>query len=124
VFGTAATNLEYSIFLMGFGNTTGDAARGMTAVLATFDKATGNGANNRGRYSNPKFDEFIKEAALASNAKKRDGFLQDAARVAIAKDHGIIPLYFQTTTWALRKGLAYETRMDEYTLGNYVTPAK
>jgi peptide/nickel transport system substrate-binding protein len=124
VFGTAATNLEYSIFLMGFGNTTGDAARGMTAVLATFDKTSGNGANNRGRYSNPKFDELIKEASLATNAKKRDGFLQEAARVAIAQDHGILPLYFQTTTWALRKGLAYETRMDEYTLGNYVTLAK
>lgn len=124
VFGTAATNLEYSIFLMGFGNTTGDSARGMTAVLATFDKATGNGANNRGRYSNPKFDEFIKEASLTANPKKRNGFLQDAARVAIAKDHGILPLYFQTTTWAVRKGLAYQTRMDEYTLANFVTLAK
>lgn len=121
VFGTAATNLEYSIFLMGFGNTTGDAARGMTAVLATFDKATGTGANNRGRYSNPRFDELMKEASLATSPKKRDGFLQEAARVAIVKDHGILPLYFQTTTWALRKGLDYEPRMDEYTLGNYVT---
>ena len=124
VFGTAATNLEYSIFLMGFGNTTGDAARGLTAVLATFDKATGNGANNRGRYSNPKFDALLKDASLASSPRKRDKFLQEAAQVAIAKDHAILPLYFQTTTWALRKGLAYEPRMDEYTLGNYVTSSR
>ncbi len=124
VFSTAATNLEYSIFLMGFGNTTGDSARGMTAVLATFDKATGNGANNRGRYSNAEFDRLIKESSLATDAKKRDLFLQDAARVAIGKDRGIIPLYYQTTTWALRKGFVYETRMDEYTLANYVTVAK
>ena len=52
---------------MGFGNTTGDAARGMTAVLATYDTAAGLGANNRGRYSNPEFDKFIKLAAATSD---------------------------------------------------------
>ena len=40
------------------------------------------------------------------------------------KDHAILPLYYQTTTWALRKGLTYEPRMDEYTLANYVSPSK
>jgi peptide/nickel transport system substrate-binding protein len=124
VFSTAATNLEYSIFLMGFGNTTGDAARGMTAVLATYDKATGNGANNRGRYSNPAFDKLIQSASVASDAQKREKDLQDAARIAIGKDRGIIPLYFQTTTWALRKGLTYAARMDEMTLAKDVAPAK
>ncbi|MHB0898059.1 MAG: ABC transporter substrate-binding protein [Spirochaetales bacterium] len=124
VFGTAATKLEYSIFLMGFGNTTGDAARGMTAVLATFDAAAGLGANNRGRYSNPEFDKLIKAAASTSDDAKREGYLQEAARIAFAKDHAILPLYFQTTTWAVRKGITYEPRMDEYTLANYVTPVK
>jgi len=124
VFATAATKLEYSIFLLGFGNTTGDAARGMTAVLATFDKASGNGANNRGRYSNPEYDRLIKEASLSNDPKQRERFLQDAIRLAVGKDQAIIPLYFQTTTWAIKKGLSYETRMDEYTLGNYVTPVK
>ncbi len=124
VFGTAATKLEYSIFLMGFGNTTGDAARGMTAVLATFDAASGLGANNRGRYSNPEFDKFIKSAAAATDDAKREADLQNAARVAFVKDHAILPLYFQTTTWAVKKGLTYESRMDEYTLANYVAPGK
>ena len=124
VFGTAATKLEYSIFLMGFGNTTGDAARGMTAVLATFDTAAGLGANNRGRYSNLEFDRNIKAAAATNDDAKREGFLQAAARVAFVQDHAILPLYFQTTTWALRKGITYEPRMDEYTLANYVAPVK
>jgi peptide/nickel transport system substrate-binding protein len=124
VFGTAATKLEYSIFLMGFGNTTGDAARGMTAVLATYDTAAGLGANNRGRYSNLEFDKLIKAAAVATDDAKRELFLQDAARIAFKQDHGILPLYFQTTSWALRKGLSYEPRMDEYTLANFVTLTK
>jgi len=124
VFGTAATKLEYSIFLMGFGNTTGDAARGMTAVLATYDTAAGLGANNRGRYSNPEFDAMIKAAAVATDEVKREEYLQNAARIAFDKDHAILPLYYQTTTWALRKGLSYVPRMDEYTLANYVTLVK
>ncbi|HOX30724.1 MAG TPA: ABC transporter substrate-binding protein [Spirochaetales bacterium] len=124
VFSTAATNLEYSIFLMGFGNTTGDAARGMTAVLATFDKATGMGANNRGRYSNPAFDKLIQSAAAASDEKRREKDLQDAVRIAVGKDRGIIPLYFQTTTWAMRKGLTYVPRMDEMTLARDVAIVK
>ena len=124
VFGTAATKLEYSIFLMGFGNTTGDSARGMTAVLATYNAASGLGANNRGRYSNPEFDKLINEAAATSDDNKREEYLQDAARIAFTKDHAILPLYYQTTTWAVRKGITYEPRMDEYTLANYVTPVK
>jgi peptide/nickel transport system substrate-binding protein len=124
VFSTAATKLEYSIFLMGFGNTTGDSARGMTAVLATFDAASGLGANNRGRYSNPEFDKLINAAAVTSDDDKREGYLQQAAVIAFEKDHAILPLYFQTTTWAVRKGITYEARMDEYTIANYVTPVK
>ena len=124
VFSTAATKLEYSIFLMGFGNTTGDSARGMTAVLATYNTAAGLGANNRGRYSNPEFDKQIVAAAAASDDDKREAFLQEAARIAFAKDHAIIPLYYQTTTWALKKGLTYEARMDEFTLANHVRPVK
>ena len=124
VFSTAATKLEYSIFLMGFGNTTGDSARGMTAVLATFDAASGLGANNRGRYSNADFDKLIKDAAATSDDDKREADLQEAARIAFKKDHAILPLYFQTTTWAVRKGITYEPRMDEYTLANYVAPVK
>jgi len=124
VFSTAANKLDYSIFLMGFGNTTGDAARGMTAVLQTFNKEKGTGANNRGRFSDPGFDKLMDEAAASSDETAREGFLQDAARIAFVKDHAILPLYYQTTTWAVRKGISYEPRMDEYTLANYVTPIK
>ncbi len=124
VFTTAATNLEYSIFLIGFGNTTGDAARGLTAVLGTFDRAAGTGANNRGRYSNLEFDRLLKEASLSTNPEKRASLLQEATRIAVVVDKGILPLYIQTNTWATRKGLVYETRMDEYTMANDVTQAR
>ena len=42
----------------------------------------------------------------------RPGFLQGGA----TQQQALIPLYFQTNTWAMRKGLRYEPRRDEYTL--------
>lgn len=121
VFFSRATKREFSFFMLGFGNTTGDAARGLTAVLATYDKEAGMGANNRGRYSNPKFDKFIKDAAVTTDPAAREGMLQDAARLAIGEDQAIIPLYIDTLIWATRKGLKYEARMDEDTLAQFVT---
>jgi peptide/nickel transport system substrate-binding protein len=119
-----ATKREFSMFMLGFGNSTGDAARGLTAVLATYDKKAGMGANNRGRYSNPEFDKLIRSAAVSSDAAAREKMLQDAARVAIAKDVGIVPLYFPVTVWATRKGVDYVPRMDDYTLAQGVSVSK
>ena len=121
VFFSRATKREFSFFQLGFGNTTGDAARGLTAVLATYDKVAGMGANNRGRYSNPEFDRRIKAAAVTSDAAKREALLQEATRLAIGDDLGIIPLYFTTLNWATRKGLIYQARMDEKTLAHSVS---
>ncbi len=61
-YATAAGKQEFSFFLFSFGTTTADAAGGITAVLATFDKDTGRGAFNRARYSNPAFDAALSKA--------------------------------------------------------------
>ncbi len=121
VFFPRATKREFSFFQLGFGNSTGDAARGLTAVMATYDKSAGMGANNRGRYSNPEFDRLIKLAAVTSDVRKRESYLQEATRLAIGEDQAIIPLYFTTLNWATRGGLKYEARMDEDTLAQSVS---
>ncbi len=120
VFFPRATKREFSFFQLGFGNSTGDAARGLTAVLATYDKSAGMGANNRGRYSNPEFDRLIRLAAVTSDAANRESYLQEATRLAIGQDQAIIPLYFTTLNWATRGNLMYESRMDENTLAHSV----
>lgn len=124
VFFTQATKREYSFFQLGFGNTTGDAARGLTAVLASVDKAAGMGANNRGGYSNPEFDRLIKEASVTSDEKKREELLQKATRIAIVEDQGIIPLYYQRNLWATQKNFKYLPRTDEYTIAADVSQVR
>jgi peptide/nickel transport system substrate-binding protein len=38
-------------------------------------------------------------------------------------DYGLIPLHYQVNLWAMRKGLTYLPRADEYTLAQSVRPA-
>jgi peptide/nickel transport system substrate-binding protein len=91
-------------------------------MLATFDPEKGAGLANRGRYSNPKVDQLLALALATVDDSKRDKLLQEASEIGIT-DYGIIPLHFQVNLWALRKGLAYTPRADEYTLAQFVRPA-
>ena len=51
---------------------------------------------------------------------KRETFLQQAAEVYMG-DYALWPLHFQVNVWALRDGLDYVPRMDNATLGMFVT---
>jgi peptide/nickel transport system substrate-binding protein len=37
-------------------------------------------------------------------------------------DYPIIPLHFEVTPWALKKGITYKARIDQYTLATEVRP--
>ena len=47
----------------------------------------------------------------------------EAARQALREDVALLPLFHQTTVWAMRQGLAYEARMDGLTLAQDVRQA-
>ena len=38
-------------------------------------------------------------------------------------DVPLIPLHFEVTPWALKKGITYKPRIDQYTLATEVRPA-
>ncbi len=50
---------------------------------------------------------------------QRAALLAEASRVAMA-DYGVIPLHFEMTTWAFRKGLSYVPRTDQATQATLV----
>lgn len=110
---------EFSLFLVGYSSSSGDAFRGLRAVLASWDPPEGMGANNRGRYSNPVVDELVRAALIEMDDDVREQLSRQAARVAFA-DIGIIPLYFQHNVWATRTGLRYNPRRDERTLATNI----
>ncbi|TMG97389.1 MAG: ABC transporter substrate-binding protein, partial [Betaproteobacteria bacterium] len=110
-----ASKQEFSFHMVGWGASTGEASSPLRSLLATFNRDKGLGAVNWGRYSNPKVDYVIEQALQQVDDENRSQMLQQATKMAM-DDLGIMPIHFQYTIWATRKGVQYVPRTDEYTL--------
>jgi peptide/nickel transport system substrate-binding protein len=111
--------LEYPFYLAGWGASSGEISSPLVSLVATFDKASGRGTTNAGRYSNPKMDALIAEALRTIDDNKRAELLRQA-QTLVLDDHGILPLHFEVTTWAFKPDLDYKARTDQYTLPHEV----
>ena len=118
-----ATDLKFSVLLVGWSTGTGESSSSLKALLMTFNRDRGYGTANRGRYSNGKVDALTEDALATVDDTKREAYLQRAAELAI-NDTGIIPLHFQVSLWATRDGIAYVPRVDEQTLAHRFAPRK
>jgi peptide/nickel transport system substrate-binding protein len=112
---------EFSLYLAGWGADTGEMLNPLVALVATMDSKSGMGHTNRGRYSNPQLDDLIKQASGMVDEKKREDLLRQASKLAMS-DYPLIPLHFEVTPWALKKGITYKARIDQYTLATEVRP--
>ena len=115
VYFSRASAREFSFIMGGAAVETGEASGVLGPLLATYDKAKGQGQGNRGRYSNPKFDEDYQTALKTVDDAKREKLLQEAMEIAM-DEVGVIPVFFLVHSWGLKKGLGFEARSDGYTL--------
>ena len=69
----------------------------------------------------PAIDKLLDEAFAATDEKKREALAIQAGTLAM-KNYGVIPLHHQIATWAMKKGLAYVPRTDEYTFAQQFRP--
>jgi peptide/nickel transport system substrate-binding protein len=106
---------EFSAYLAGWGADTGEMSNSIVALVATQNFAPGFGNTNRGRYSNKKVDELTAKALQTIDDRAREALLREASKEAMT-DYGIIPLHFEVSPWAYKKGLVYTPRVDQYTL--------
>jgi peptide/nickel transport system substrate-binding protein len=120
IFFSRGSKLDFSLMLVGWGSGTGEASSPLKSLLATYDKTKGWGPSNRGRYSNPKLDEKLAEALHTVDDAKREKLLQEATEIGI-NDLGIIPLHYEVSTWASKKGLVYKANTNQHTLAFWVT---
>ena len=118
-----AAKQEFSFHMVGWGASTGEASSPLRSLLATFNRDKGLGAVNWGRYSNVKVDYVIEQALQQVSDDNRSQMLQQATKMAM-DDLGIMPIHFQYTIWATKKGVAYTPRTDEYTLAFQFKPVK
>lgn len=113
--------LDYPIYLAGWGAASGEMSSPLRALVATYNAETGQGTTNAGRYSNPEMDAIIEKAKSTIDDAERDSLLQQAGTLAL-DDHGIIPLHYEQTVWAMKPGFTYEPRVDQYTMGYEIKP--
>lgn len=117
-----ASNLEYSVMLVGWGALTGEASSPLRTLVATHTPERGWGASNRGRYSNAAVDTLLAQALQTMDDDRRQALLAEATEVAM-DDTAIIPIHFQVSTWGTRPDLRYVPRIDEFMLADGVVPA-
>jgi len=106
---------EFAMALAAWGSSTGEASNFLVNIIATASRERLTGANNNGRYSNPWFDDLTARASATMDDGAREAlWRQGVAR--LAEELPVIPLLQLTNTWAMRRGLTHEPRMDERTV--------
>ena len=121
IFFQRATELKYSLMLIGWSSETGEQLSSLRALLATHNKDKALGMTNRGRYSNKALDDVLAVAIKTTDDKKREALIQQGIEIAMG-DQGLIPLHYEVSTWGMKKGLKYIPRADQYTLAMDLKP--
>ncbi|MDE2428655.1 MAG: ABC transporter substrate-binding protein [Burkholderiales bacterium] len=110
---------EFSVALLGWGTLATDFA--LRTLTGTPNPETGWGTWNWGKYSNPALDKMIQASLSAVDENQREDYAKKAAALAI-NDYAVIPLYHQYASWAMRKGIRYTPRTDEFTFAYQFKP--
>jgi peptide/nickel transport system substrate-binding protein len=114
-----ARNGEFSAALLGWGSLAGDFA--LRTVVGTPNPKTGWGSWNWGKYSNPAVDTLVQSALSSVVPAEREQAARKATALALG-EYAVVPLHHQYATWAMRKGLQYTARTDEFTFAHLFHP--
>ena len=121
-FSARAARQEFPIRLAGWGSSTGEASYAAINIMGTYNREQRRGASNAGRYSNPQLDALTDRATTILDDREREQVLREVVQLAM-DDQALIPLFHLVNTWATRRGLTYEARMDESTRAMAARPA-
>jgi peptide/nickel transport system substrate-binding protein len=113
--------IEFGMQIGAWGSSTGEASNFLVNIVSTHDRQRLTGANNNARYSNPRFDAFTAEASATMDDERREAMWQEAVKM-FAEERPVIQLVQYLNTWAVRRGLRHDPRMDERTIAMGVRP--
>lgn len=120
VFFKRRDEFAFSAYLAGWAASSGEMLNPLTALVVTKDPARGLGTTNWSKYSNPALDELILQARQTVDNQARAEMLQKAGHMVMA-DYGILPLQYEMSVWAMKKGIMYGGRADQMTLAQHIT---
>jgi peptide/nickel transport system substrate-binding protein len=118
-----AARQEFNMRLVGWGSVTGEAGYMLVNIFGTYDRDKRWGAANNSRISDRELDALTERAASTLDDERREALQREAVKMATDRTL-VIPLFQLVNSWALRKGLTYEARMDERTVAMGVRPAQ
>lgn len=116
-----AGRLEFGFFFNSWGAGSSGGMTTMRTLIASFDRERGFGAQNRGRYTNPEVDRRMWEAFQTLEDAPREALLREATAIAM-RDYAVLPTHWMNNLWATRANVAYEPRMDGFTLATSARP--
>jgi peptide/nickel transport system substrate-binding protein len=111
---------DTSFYMLGWGGAITDAQPTLSPVLRSYDKASGQGNYNYGRYSNPKLDALIDAAAKEMNPDKRSGLIREALAMHNENVYHV-PLHRQVIPWAMRRNVNVVHLANNWVMGEWVT---
>jgi peptide/nickel transport system substrate-binding protein len=110
---------EFSVALLGWGSLAGDFA--LRTLIGTPNAETGWGTWNWGKYSNRAADAQVQAALGSVDQARREDHARRGAQLALG-EAALLPLHHQYASWALRRGLVYPGRVDEFTFAHQILP--
>jgi len=106
---------EHAMQLGAWGSSTGEASNYLLSIVATHDRQRLTGASNMTRHSDPRLDGMVLHASTIMDEERREGAWRDAVAYYTERQP-MLQLLQYVNTWAHRRGLRHEPRMDERTL--------
>ena len=97
-------NRNTSFYMLGWTPGTYDAHNPLFDLM-TLSSGPGAGANNSGRYSNPKVEELTRLIGSELDQAKRSAMISEAFKIH-KEDFGHIPLHQQALAWGVRDAVA------------------
>ena len=115
--------IEFAMQLGAWGSSTGEGSNFLVNTIATNNRQRLTGANNNARFSSPVFDELAARGSSTLDDARREAIWQEAVAL-YAQEQPLIQLVQYINTWAVRRGLTHDPRMDERTIAMGVRQAR
>ncbi|HEY8613546.1 MAG TPA: ABC transporter substrate-binding protein, partial [Roseomonas sp.] len=112
---------EFPIQMAAWGSSTGEASNYLINIAGTNDRQRLMGPANHWRHSDRTLDDLTARANATMDDSRREALLRDAV-ARYAEQVPYIQLLQLTNTWALKRGLQHEPRMDERTVAMGIRP--
>jgi peptide/nickel transport system substrate-binding protein len=112
-----APKYDTDFYMLGWTPATYDAHNALYSLLGT--RSGGRGEVNVSGYSNPALDDLIEKIGVESDQAKRNGMINDAARL-LQHDLPTIPLHQQVIVWAAKNNVDLAQLADNFFPYRYV----